>query len=118
MTVPCFLKKTILLVGLFLGAAGCRSTPGFDFGPYSEAERLYTKGEYEKAIAKYEEHLRENPEGNLAVISHYTIAKCYEALGRKGEARALYRKIVKGHPKLIWADFSRARLGELSETPS
>lgn len=98
---------------LWILVNGCRTSPSFDFGAYSEAEHLYKKGKYEKAIAKYQEHLRENPEGNLAVISMYYMAKCYDELGQTNEARQLYRNIVKENPKLVWANFSKARLEEL-----
>ena len=99
---------------LLLGFTSCYHTPAFNFGPYSEAEEFYKKGKYEKAIEKYQEHLKENPEGNLAVISRYYMAKSFDSLGRTGEARPLYQQIIQEQPKLIWADFSKSRLAELS----
>ena len=104
---------TILVMLLLL--TSCRSAPSFNFGAYSEAERLYEKKEYQKAITKYEEHLREHPEGHLAVIARYYTAKSYEALGQWNEAGQIYRQIVKDEPKLIWANFARARLDELAQ---
>ena len=107
-------SKLVIILFLLLVFPGCSAAPrAFDFGTYSEAERHYEKGEYEKAIAKYEEYLREDPEGNLAVISTYYLAASHEGLGRAEEARRLYEKIIRGHPKLVWADFAKARLEEL-----
>lgn len=109
---------SLLLVFLLAACAGCKSgPPGFDFGAYSEAERLYEEKKYPEAIAKYEEYLREKPGGNMAVIASYYKAKCHEELGQTGEARKLYDEIVHKHPGLVWADFSKARLVELSASP-
>jgi TolA-binding protein len=109
------LLKTLPILLLLLVLVACRRTsPSFNFGDYSEAERLYEKGKYREAIAKYEEYIRENPEGNMAVIASYYMAKSYEGLGETDEARQIYEKIKKGHPGLIWADFSKTRLEELA----
>ncbi len=105
-----------LLLLLGLGWAGCQSRPQqFEFGAYSQAERHYEKKEYAKAIEKYQEYLRQNREGNMAVIATYYLAKSHEELGQQDEARALYEKITKESPSLIWAEFSQARLKELKE---
>lgn len=106
---------TTLVLFVLLTITGCHSAPAFNFGAYSEAERFYEKKEYQKAIAKYEEHLREHPEGHLAVIARYDTAKCYEALGQRAEAEKIYRRIIKEEPKLIWANFSKARLDEMAK---
>lgn len=94
---------------------GCGRFSSFNFGAYSEAEKLYEKRKYKEAIAKYGEYLTENPEGNMAVIANYYMAKSYEALGEWGKAGALYEKIVREHSDLPWANFSRERLTELSQ---
>jgi len=104
-----------LLIPIF---TGCRSAPSFHFGSYSEAEKFYEKGQYEKAIPKYEEYIRENPEGNMSVIASYYLAKSYEGLGETGKARQLYEKIVREQKGLIWADFSKERLEELASKPA
>lgn len=105
--------KSLVLSLLIL--AGCQTKPSFDFGPYSEAERLYEKGKYKEAARKYEEYIQENPKGNMAAISAYYMGKCYEALGEPEKAKALYEGIVRKHGDLIWADFSRTRLLDLKE---
>ena len=107
----CF--RSLLLLLFLLSLLGCRTNPTFDFGTYSQAERFYEKKEYQKAISKYEEYLRENPEGNMAVISYYYMGKSFEGLGQVEEARELYKKIVKDYPHLVWADFAKTRLKEL-----
>ena len=111
------IKNTFLLF-LSLIFVSCHSKPSFNFGSYSEAEQLYEKGEYEKAIGKYEKYIHENPEGNMAVIATYYMAKSYEATGRYEKARELYEKIVKEHPDVIWVDFAKDRLQELSSQSS
>lgn len=108
-----YLQNLLILIPLLV--SGCRaSSPAFQFGAYSEAERLFSKNEYAKAIEKYEEYLRNHPEGNMAVISHYYMAKSYEGLGDTPKAREIYGKIIKEHAGTVWADFAKARLGELA----
>jgi TolA-binding protein len=110
----------ILIVGCLLFASCLRGRSGserFYFGPYSEAEKLYSKGEYEKAIEKYQAYIDENPDGNLAVISQYYMAKSHAALGRVDEAKAIYSEIVKKYPDLVWAKFAETQLKELEGKP-
>lgn len=104
------------LLALLVLASCARGSEGFYFGNYSEAEKHYNKGEYEKAIQKYQAYLDEQPDGNLAVISQYYMAKSHAALGHKEEAAGLYKKIVQEHPDLIWANFSENQLKELEGT--
>lgn len=108
------LFKNIPLCVLLLNFTGCQSAPAFNFGPYSEAERLYEKEQYEKAIAKYEEYVRENPEGNLALISYYYMARSYEGFGKKEKAREFYQKVLTQSPRSVWAGFAKGRLKELA----
>lgn len=104
---------SLFFSSLLLSLGGCQTKPTFNFGAYSEAERLYEKKQYPKAIAKYEEYVRENPEGNMAVISYYSMAKSYEALSQTDQAREFYEKIVREYPEEIWSDFAKSRLKEL-----
>lgn len=107
----------VLLIMSFFFLTSCArgGSDRFYFGSYSEAEQLYNKGEYEKAIEKYQAYVDENPEGNLAVISLYYMAKSHAALGHVGEAKSLYQRIIRDYPKLVWADFSETQLKGLEE---
>jgi len=89
----------------------------FYFGPYSEAEKFYSKGEYEKAIEKYQAYIDENPDGNLAVISQYYIAKSHASLGHMDQAKTLYEEIIQKYPDLVWAKFAETQLKELDSNP-
>lgn len=106
-------KYLYFVLALLILAWGCHRRPSLQFGAYSEAERHYEKGRYEKAIQKYQEYIRENPQGNMTVICLYYMAKSHEALGQRDQARELYQKIVREHKGLIWVDFSKDRLKEL-----
>ena len=106
----------ILLILVALIGFSCargEKPENFYFGTYSEAEQLYNRKEYEKAIQKYQAYIDENPEGNLAVISQYYIGKSYSALGRNEEAKSIFERITKDHPDLIWANFSETQLKEM-----
>ena len=112
-----------LIVLLLIAAAGLSSCAhgnreSFYFGSYSEAEALYNRGQYEKAIQKYQAYIDENPEGNLALISEYYIARCHAALGHEGEAKRIFQKIVNEHRDTVWANFSESQLKELDKVKS
>ena len=113
MTLPKTLY-IILAAACFFASCALRGPEQYYFGSYSEAERFYNKGEYEKAIEKYKFYQDENPEGNLAVISQYYIGKSYAALGKMDQAKDAYEKIVKEHPDLVWANFADNQLKEMS----
>ena len=107
-----------MILFCFLGLIGCHSSRSFQFGAYTQAEHFYEKGNYPKALEKYQEYVRDNPEGNMTVISYYYMAKSYEGLGNPDEARKFYKKIVKEHPDMVWANFSKNRLEELNAKAS
>ena len=83
------------------------------FGPYSEAETFYKEGNYPKAIEKYQEYLTANPQGNLAAIAEYYIAKSYLVSGDKTRARKSFERVVKQYPKTSWADFALEQIDML-----
>jgi len=112
--VVCGLLCTVLL----FSSCSRHSSEQFYFGSYSEAEQLYNKGQYAKAIEKYQNYVDDNPEGNLAVISNYYIAKSHAALGHADQAKEIYQKIIKEHPDLVWANFAETQLKELENKQS
>jgi len=109
----------VLLTFLPVGLGACaRTSENFYFGDYSEAEKLFAKSEYDDAILKYQAYIDENPEGNLAVIAEYYIAKSHQALGNTEEAKQRYQRIAKENPDLVWANFSETQLKEIEKETS
>ncbi len=107
--------RAFFLAAFIFALAGCQSAPpAFNFGAYSQAETLYEKKKFKEAIEKYDEYLQENPEGNMAVISAYYMAKSYEEIGQPDKAKAIYTDIITKHPGLVWANFAKERLEEIS----
>ncbi len=105
------------LLGFFMLSlilASCaRRQEAFYFGDYSQAEAFYNRGEYEQAILKYQAYKDQNPEGNLAVIASYYIAKSHAALGRSEEAKRIFRNIVEEKRDAVWTHFAQTQLKEL-----
>ena len=87
------------------------------FGPYSAAETFYSKGNYSKAIEKYQEYLALNPQGNMAAISEYYIGKSHVLSGDAAKACESFKRVVTQYPKTSWAEFSKEQL-ELLKTPA
>ena len=83
------------------------------FGAYSEAETFYKKGNYPKAIEKYQEYLAENPQGNLAAIAEYYVAKSYVASGDTAQACESFEQVAEEFPGTSWAEFAKEQLETL-----
>ncbi len=113
-------KPLIFILLISISSSACarrQSADNFYFGSYSEAEALYNRSEYEKAIQKYQAYIDENPQGNLAVIARYYMGRSYAALGKKEEAKALFQKVSTENRDLVWANFSQTQLRELNNPP-
>ncbi|MFA5168859.1 MAG: tetratricopeptide repeat protein [Candidatus Omnitrophota bacterium] len=100
------------LLGVMLASCAFRSS-GHSFGPYSDAETFYKKGDYPGAIEKYQEYLAGNPQGNLAAIARYYIAKSYIASGDTSKACENFKQVMEQYPQTSWADFAKEQLGML-----
>ncbi len=88
------------------------------FGSYSDAEKFYAEGKYEKAIDSYQKYINEQPDGNLAIISKYYIAKSHAALKQNVEAKVGFEAIINKYPELIWAELSKEQLKTLAAAES
>jgi len=91
-------------------------SPKYTYGPYSEAETFYKRGNYPNAIEKYQEYLATHPQGNLAATSEYYIAKSYIASGNPAKAREGFDQVVARFPGTSWAAFSKEQLERLQGT--
>ena len=116
-------RRVCTLIGLWvaflLAISGCAHNPeSFYFGDYSDAEKLYSRGEYQKAINKYQEYLKDYPEGHLAVIAQYYIGKSYLELNEPDTARPIFEGIVAAYPDVVWAKFSETQLQEMQKPKS
>ena len=112
-------KMKLFAVGALLGVmlASCAfHSSKHSFGPYSDAEIFYKKGNYPKAIEKYQEYLNENPQGNMAAIARYYIAKSYAISGDAVKAHENFEQVVKQYPQTSWADFAKEQLEMLQGT--
>jgi TolA-binding protein len=108
-----------LWVPFLLIFSGCAHNPeSFYFGDYSEAEKLYNRGEYQKAIDKYQAYLKDHPEGHLAVIAQYYIGKSYLELNEPDTARTIFEGIMTAHPDVVWAKFSETQIQEMQKPKS
>ena len=106
----------VLALSCFMFAS-CASGPSKNpFGPYSAAETFYKKGNYPKAIEKYQEYLGGYPQGNLAAIAEYYIAKSYAASGDTPKARESFKRVTEKFPGTSWAEFAKEQLKMMQDT--
>lgn len=102
----------LALLGVLFVSCASGSTKT-SFGPYSAAETFYKKGNYPKAIEKYQEYLVGNPQGTLAAIAEYYVAKSYAVSGNTAKARESFERVVTQFPDTSWAAFSKEQLESL-----
>ncbi len=88
-----------------------------EFGSYSDAEKFYAEGKYDKAIGSYQKYIDEQPDGNLAIISKYYIAKSHAALKQNNIAKSEFEAIINKYPDLIWAELSKEQVKNLATEP-
>jgi TolA-binding protein len=105
----------LTLCGSMLASCAFRSSES-SFGPYSAAETYYKKGNYSKAVEKYQEYLAGNPQGNMAAIAEYYIGKSYAASGDMTQAKESFDRVVTKFPGTSWAEFAKDQLATLGET--
>lgn len=104
----------VILAAVFLFNACAHRGDSFYFGAFSDGEQYFNKGEYEKAVEKYQAYIHENPEGNLSIISRYYIGKSYLALGETDKAKEAFELIVRDYPEQVWANFAKTQLEEIN----
>jgi tetratricopeptide (TPR) repeat protein len=85
-----------------------------DFVDFSYAETLREKGDYEKAIARYERVVAwKGADADLVTLARLGAGQSQDALGRRADAVASY-KLVLARPDIL---DSRKRAGEYLKTP-
>ena len=102
----------VALLGVMFASCAFHSSRR-SFGPYSDAEAFYKKGDYPKAVEKYQEYLAVNPQGNLAATAQYYIAKSYAVSGDMAKACENFEQVVKQYPGTSWAAFAKEQLEKL-----
>ncbi len=68
---------------------------------YLAAERLYEKGEYERAVASFSNYINKYPNSYFVYQAHFNMANSYYKLGKKDKAEEEYLYIANqiGSPK-------------------
>jgi len=65
---------------------------------FAQAEELFKKKEYKKAIAEYHKLIKNYPGSAYAPRSQYAIGVSYEALGKYYRAVEEYQKVIDNYP--------------------
>lgn len=86
-----------------------------DKGAFSEAEGLYDKKEWRKAILSYEKFRSAYPKSSRYAMATYKIGVCFSELGMDTEAEAFYSEVLEKFPKDKIAKSATYRLQKLKE---
>ena len=109
------MKAFVLILAVPFLIAACAHVRETDVGHYSKAEKYYAQGKFGKAIEEYGAYLTKEPDGNMAIIAHYYIAKSHLELGHVAEAKAGFQNVIDQYPQSDWAQFAADRLKELAK---
>ena len=103
MAAACFFLGQQQQEGLAAMRAVADSYPGSDLATramFSLGEMRWQRGEYELAVARFNEALDGNFDPDLAGRALYRTGRCLDAMGRPAEASASYQAVAEGHPYL------------------
>ena len=78
---------------------------------YQQAKSDYDKGNFDLAIAGFENYLKQFPDASQADSAQYWIGECYYS--RKAYTKAIeeFSKVIKNHPKSEKAPGARLKIG-------
>lgn len=92
---------------------------GYPRGPFvfwaavGQAYSLEGQEEWERAARVYEAAGERHAGTPLAAEAWMGLGRCYEALGRVSDARAVYGEIVRKYPETVWGSLAERRLAFL-----
>jgi tol-pal system protein YbgF len=66
---------------------------------YDRVLEYYKDGQYEKAIAGFQNFVKSYPQSDLADNAHFWIGECHRATKNYEEAILAYQKVINGYPK-------------------
>ncbi len=104
------------LLILWICITGCRPTP---YEPpvspelaralerFEKAEQLFQEHAYSEALTIYQNHLRQFPGGPLADTALMKIGTLHLATGDYREARKVFHRLIREHPKSIFVEDAR-----------
>jgi TolA-binding protein len=89
------------------------------------AERIFTEGLFDAAIATYRRFIDRYPDLRAAEVAGFRIGQCHTLAERHAEAAAQYEQLLEGHPDsplrpmaLLWSGVSHIHIGKLDKARS
>ena len=110
-------KTAVFLEGLESACDRSQGTPLHAYALLSAANALYDAGQYENALGMYDRVLGEAPKNYLARAAQLGRASTLEALDRRADAEAAYKRIIADLPNTFFATRAADRLKALEGPP-
>jgi tetratricopeptide (TPR) repeat protein len=105
----------LLLLSLILSSS-CDFTPRIHNDIF-EAQQLVNQQQYERAIEKYREILRNKPPVDISIKINYQIGDLFSIyLSRNQEALPYYQRVLKTSDDPLWMVKTGERIGEINFT--
>jgi TolA-binding protein len=83
--------------------------------PFSEAEALFKKKDWQKAILGYQKYRESHPKGKFYKLATYKIGVCFQELNMRSEAKAFFDEVIERFPKTSEASKAAVRLKSLKK---
>ncbi|MCK6599486.1 MAG: tetratricopeptide repeat protein [Bdellovibrionaceae bacterium] len=82
---------------------------------YQQADELFKKSEWKKAIISFQKYRDENPKGKFFLESTYKMAVSFQELGMKEEAAAFFKEVITTSSNSVEAKKAKQRLKSLKK---
>ena len=86
-------------------------------GPFSKAESLFAKGQFEAAIDSYDKYRKKYPKGKNYPQATFKMGLAFEKLNMPRDARAFYLEVMENFPKTSTSKKAGQKLKKLPKTP-
>jgi len=96
------------------GTAAQETKPAKTLEPseaYHQAKNDYDKGNFDLAIAGFENYLKQFPDASQADSAQYWIGECYYSKKDNSKSIEAFSKVIKNHPKSEKAPGARLKIG-------
>jgi len=90
--------------------------PYADNAQFWIGESYFQQKDYKRAIIEYDTVREKYPKGNKVPAALYKIGLCFDYLGKKPEAEAIYKELIESYPSAEEVSKAKAQLEKLQKT--
>lgn len=86
------------------------TSPAAYFSAYYHALSAYRTQRWEETLLRFDDFIRDYPDGDLVSEAHYRVAESLLEMGRVDDAAARFVRLLDEHPTTVWAGLAAGQL--------